>query len=651
MPKKDRPEKQPETAAEVVPDEELESVRQQEKEEKSKADKPNVIINSLNVFAGPVRSFMDPVKKVCYPRLEAHWETKYKKRSPKHAGKLLAFDLALLFMASALAVLLVLVHTSLPPIISPGLVTASLPEPQTLPIGESSELVIEYQNNQGKLVQDARIVLETPDSFVLARTDALESSRNRVNRQVFELGELPANSSGQITVPGRAYGTPDSTLPVTLKMIYWEGGRAADTVIYGYYSIPLVDSPLALDISFSEPFMTDTVNRITVSYENRGDAELSNTRVRLKTPDGFRVVGAEPYLGSNMTWQPGNLSPGQHGTLAVYGILTDGAAPDFAVTATVDAHEQEALKVNRAGRNAHAKSTGFVLTQDLAGLTSLRPGQEATVTVRYANRGEKIIRNVAVNLDAEGAYLAESYPAPEEWTADGYAELEKLEPGADGEFTATVRTAEYRGPEELNGNSEPHISVTSHADYSLSGDDARMFRTQTGTIDLPITTSLNLDTAALYFTEAGDQLGVGPIPPKVGKVTRLWAVITVENRHNPVSDAVLTATLMPGVTWTGKTSVTSGKPLAYVPSERKVIWQIDEIPAYAGEHLPSATANFEVGVAPDENDAGSVLELLDHINIEGKDAFTDLRVTASGEPVTTAIRFGEEESLVGKVVE
>ncbi len=411
MPSKKRKKKIRKKIAEVTPvkPDELEAVRKSELET-SDYSKPNIFIGTLNIVAGPMRSLMNPVKKVCYPHLEAHWEEKYNSRFPKHASKLLLFDLVLLFLASALAVALVLVHTVLSPIVMSESISVEISEPATLVSGAPTKLIITYSSGSDLLVRDARLSIESNDNLILADgTNAFSSQR------IFDLGDLPPRANGHVDVSGIAYGAPGTTLPVLVKLSYWEQGRAERTVSTVFYNLPIKSSPFELKIQLEEPFMTNTVNLISINYANTGSEPLTSARVHFSPPAGFRVTGAIPSLGRDNEWRLGNLAPQASGIISVYGILRDGYTPSFTVSGTTEAQNGQSYTVNETRLNADTASTGFVLTHDVSGLSSLRPGQETEITVKYANTGRETLENLAITLEAEGLYLADGHSFPIVW--------------------------------------------------------------------------------------------------------------------------------------------------------------------------------------------------------------------------------------------
>ena len=632
---------------------ELEAVRRQELQPATDQKRPNIFIGTLNIVMSPMRAVIDPVKKICYPRLEAHWEEKYKRRFPKHAGKLLIFDLILLFLASTLAVSLVLVYTVLPDIYFADPVSVSLEQPISLVSGQQTELIFNYASGSDLPVRDAQLIVETSVNFVPIATAETEDNftldPNRPTRRIYDLGDLSPQAHGRVNLSGQAFGSPGQTLPILLSLTYWEQGRAERTTTSVFYQLPIEATPLSLEMKFEEPFLTDTVSLIQINYENQGESMLPNVIIRLSPPSGFRLTGSRPPTWNTREWHLGNLAPKTTGTIALYGLLKRDSIPSFVVSGLAEIVDGEPRLLNELRLNADTESTGFSLTQDVSGLSSLIPGQETEIFIHYANTGNQTLKNVSISLEATGEYLAESEKFPLIWSPTNESTLSLIPPGATGTLIARLTVAAARTQDELNGKTNPSIKIAATGSYTLEDKPARIFNTDSEITYLPIATIINVDTAALYHTKAGDQLGTGPIPPKAGENTRLWVVLSIDNGSNAVRNTRLTATLMPGVEWVNKTSVTLGRPLTYIAANRELIWEIGDLPAFLGNLQPQATANFEIEVQPQIKNVGQVLKLLDYIKIEGEDTFTGVRVTAQGEPVTSAVRFGSIEAQTGIV--
>jgi len=107
-----------------------------------------------------------------------------------------------------------------------------------------------------------------------------------------------------------------------------------------------------------------------------------------------------------------------------------------------------------------------------------------------------------------------------------------------------------------------------------------------------ISTFLKIHAESRYYTEEGDQLGRGPLPPKVGQTTKYWINFFLTASPNAVKDAVIKAHLPAGVIWTGKTNVVEGEPLKFDPLSRTVTWKNNSVEATMGDTCPCVGAGF-----------------------------------------------------------
>ena len=50
--------------------------------------------------------------------------------------------------------------------------------------------------------------------------------------------------------------------------------------------------------------------------------------------------------------------------------------------------------------------------------------------------------------------------------------------------------------------------------------------------ELPVATEVAMQNSIRYYTEEGDQLGRGPLPPQVGETTKYWVFVQITNTTN-----------------------------------------------------------------------------------------------------------------------
>jgi len=154
----------------------------------------------------------------------------------------------------------------------------------------------------------------------------------------------------------------------------------------------------------------------------------------------------------------------------------------------------------------------------------------------------------------------------------------------------------------------------------------------TQTDPLLIGSSINFSPSVRYFTPGGDQLGRGPLPPRVGETTKYWIFVNFVNTTNEIQNIRFTGQLANQAKWTGKTSVSHGKDLQFNPSSNSVSWSYNSIPAHSKVGL-----YMQVGFTPTTNNIGNTPILLRNIQLKAKDNFTDKKIIKTVAPIDTSM--------------
>ncbi|HJN85486.1 MAG TPA: hypothetical protein QF873_04210, partial [Patescibacteria group bacterium] len=155
-------------------------------------------------------------------------------------------------------------------------------------------------------------------------------------------------------------------------------------------------------------------------------------------------------------------------------------------------------------------------------------------------------------------------------------------------------------------------------------------------IERKITTSVNIESFARYFTSAGDQLGRGPLPPRAGDDTIYWLFLNVKGTINDVDNAVVTASLPSNVNWVDKQSVTKGSGVTYNAATHSIEWRVGHVPATISSGKVAA-ASFAVSILPTDAQIGTIPTLLQSISFRGTDLFTEKTVSRAQGSINTAI--------------
>ena len=129
-------------------------------------------------------------------------------------------------------------------------------------------------------------------------------------------------------------------------------------------------------------------------------------------------------------------------------------------------------------------------------------------------------------------------------------------------------------------------------------------------IQFPVTTPIPFEVEARYFSTTGDQLGVGPHPPRVGDVTSYWIFWRLGPAPSATKEMRIQAKLAPGVVRTGGFSASIGSQAA---SGAEIIdWRIPQL-----ERGQIADFGMEIQTEPTSDQVGKVLPLLSTSTVLG----------------------------------
>ncbi|MFA6603577.1 MAG: hypothetical protein WCT10_01890 [Patescibacteria group bacterium] len=646
--------------AEPVLNTELAEVRETEKTPAKKTG--NIFIGTLNVITGPMKQLTDPVKKICYEPLQLHWEERYKKKYAHHASKMLILDLVLLFTVGALAVGGIFAYFVLPVLPTAKLVELNVLAPKRIVSGEISNLIISYRNETGSELANAELKVRLPDGFVeaeaLGKTGAATTQAKTDSAsdgiKTIAVGSIKPHGLGEVRIRGAVFAPVGTKVTLSSELVYWEEGRSEPSRNATFTNWLVEDAVLQLAFRSPDQVVRGRQVAVTITYANQTEETIDAVVIKLTPPDDFRVTGAVPQYGDRYEWRINNLAGGAKGSITVYGFLLAGAAkqaiPNFSARGYLLLGGKQ-LIVQEVRANLEAQATGFSLGQELtepASKTSLDPGEQVTVTVRYRNGGNKPIHNLKIWVEPTPQFLAETKSFT--WDTSNEAKLMRIEPGESGEVIASFKIKEIIGASDVGADGRPMMEIAARAQYFMDDDLTDPIFADTAVISLPITTKLAIDASAIYYSKDGDQLGIGPLPPQVGETTKYWVFIQITNTTNTVKEALLETWLPENVGWTGRYSVTAGASMAHLPTNGRILWEIGDIPANASSAGTKVGASFEVELTPTKADAGTAPLLLKEVMLSGVDAVTQTKVRATAPAVTTAIPFGPEAARTGVVV-
>jgi hypothetical protein len=149
----------------------------------------------------------------------------------------------------------------------------------------------------------------------------------------------------------------------------------------------------------------------------------------------------------------------------------------------------------------------------------------------------------------------------------------------------------------------------------------------------------DLAMSARYYASSGDQIGLGPLPPRVGETTNYWIQWKMTPSTTDLKDVKVQTRLSPGVILTGRSALPQGGALSQMGDG--VLWTIPSLPAGSDP----VTVSFEVALTPTSVMRGTVPEFHFLVTLTGVDPRTgDGLVEASYGPGLDANLLGDAKA-------
>ncbi|MBI5729111.1 MAG: hypothetical protein HY983_02640 [Candidatus Magasanikbacteria bacterium] len=568
-----------------------------------------------------------------------HYHTRYH-GIYRHAKQLFIFDIVLLLLA------LLMLGTSLwlffwkPGIADLIELSVSLGGDR-IKSGEEVRLTIDYTNHSKQLLTDVALALRLPAGFVINRETTPESMFS--NNSTFAIPPVPPGGRGQVMVVGRLWATPQQEENIIGTFSYKQENHTEREQALTSFLLSLPESILLPHLANASSAFPNSALPFTYTIQNTDGNAVE--KIQLNTGGGtitFDQPGAQTV----------SLAPKE--TKTITGRLTvpgKTAAATLSITPMVLANNHPIAQTSV--QNAITIVTPNIMSrvQLAEPVAYVEPKQKISVTVKWNNNSPYSLKQQRLrlaptpgtvdlkttarenNLKIEnGALVADS---------SNRTALAESGQGSGDTFTVTLTLLPmFATPDDTSSFALTPTFVGEAAEVP-----GQLFTEAGEAVRIPLATEVNLKSEVRYYTDDGDQLGRGPLPPTAGGTTKYWILIQFTNAANPLRDAALSIVLPAGVEFTGKQSVTIGPELAYNATSKIVSWRYRLIPARSQTGL-----YFEVAARPTPDQIGKNLILAKDIILNATDDVVGKNFKLTQPPLTNVLGPTDRGSSSGATV-
>lgn len=580
---------------------------------------------------------------------ERYYQKKYRFRF-MHAKKLFVFDMTLLLSAALLLVATIFWWTYNPTIedlISIEITTAThaadeedkkiaenerkLEKITRIASGDHITFLIRVTNESDVAIDEAVMHLRMPAGFLFEKAGPAESFATTT--YAFQIGRIESKKTVETSLEGLLYGTPDQETHLAATLSYAQEGRAFIEQKIARMLLILRESRIAAVIKAPERIAGESEVPIELAISNAYHHAVNNLIIPISEHPAFILKTATTTHGriENGTWLMDTLPAGA--TASLTGLLEThlrktALQATYEIIPVISIHEIEfpqtpathVFEVIHPEISAEAYwSPSSVVSSDISAM----PGEVVTLTLLLENTGTIPLGDAVLHIPIPSGIVDQGrlVSLNHGTMKNGALIMTKKENSALAAFSVsekksiTLAIPIRKAPE---GGTDITLTLAPEISAIVSDIPAAEVRTTAETPPLPIGTRLLLFGESIYYTNDGDQLGRGPLPPVLGKETKYWVLLSLQNGTSRVRDVSMEIALAKGVAWTDKSSVNYGGSISYDAKKHTAHWKTAALPAHATAHI-----SLQIGVTPDAASIGTVPSLISSANATAIDAYTD----------------------------
>ncbi len=584
----------------------------------------------------------DPIK-FAHRYYQKKYDLKY-----AHAKKLFVFDIFLLLLTILLFVSTIYWHSYKPRgnylvDLNISQFSSEIQPKSKILSGEEIEYQISYINNENFELENAHLILQFPDGFVFDSAIPKESYDQTKNS--FNLNTIKPGEKADLSVSGIFYGEPNKHYKTSAKLTYtYNQNQTSGIKTTSLITIPR-NSVLETHIDINQKIVNGGLTKLDLVIKNNNKHILKNIEIPLKQQKGIEITNLKPNQGYilNNSWFLDELKPGNS---AYLNTQLSADLQDTENSISLEFIPIISINNHRFSQTKNQKNLE-VLDPQLQIISTWKnqvanPGKFANLEITLKNQGNIPFENLNINipLSAENREIINSTQNIKLTNTEN-AKLQQLKPGESKTINIIIPIRE-----KISNIVNPKLVLNPIISSKLESLDDQILEIKSTTDQIKISSNLQILAEARYYTNEGDQLGRGPLPPQTGKQTKYWLMIDIKNTTNHLNSLNFKADLPEYIQFSGKTSVSHGDNLIYDQVNNQIRWNIKSITPEQNIGL-----YMELGFTPTIDQKGSIVDLLENVTISAMDGFTGYLLVDSVENVDSSLKTDQKAQEKGTTTE
>ncbi len=525
---------------------------------------------------------------------------------------------------------------------------------------ELVEWKVTIENTNSIALQNVELTFEYPKNATPFEDIHLQGSISRIS-----LGTIEAGQDLNRLFHARLFGEEDEIKTATARLRFTTAGISRELEKEVIAKTKIRELPLVFEARGPGNLQSGEEASWVFTFRNNSDLDLAGLRARIEYPKGFSLTNTDPPANfESSIWEIPSLKIGQERTITVKGILTGSLDEQKTFNAFLEFPLGENKYLSLARKIVTTKLvlsplSLSLLINDKDALVA-KAGDSLNAVLTYRNNLTEEINDMVLTLTMLGDML--DIPSVQSegkfdvgakmitWDGSTVPSLVRLRPG---ESSSVNFSFNVKNTFNIHSFSDKNFSLRLLGE--IKSQHPPGFLTPEGTLQkkefvVPISTLVKVQVTGEYRT-AGTFQTSGGIPPSVNKQTTYNVTWRVTNTSNDVKDFEIISTLPAWATFTGlKKANFSEEGLFYDSASRRMIWNINRLPSGTGFVLPVYEATFQIGVSPENQHIGKIIDITGSSQVKGVDEFTNEIINFLAPPLKTdlsgTLREGQAKVVV-----
>lgn len=516
--------------------------------------------------------------------------------------------------------------------------------PDQIMSGVPFDMKVNFSNNSGALLNDARLTVTLPDGVAFYGSPAEKTIEGRQIGNVGQGSLVQESFSIVIIAPEQSV----KTIKVTIG--YSPASLGAKFEKVAHADVRVESSGIVIEMSAPEKATSGEDFETTVSYRNVSGADFSGLELKMEYPPSFTFNSAslKPDIENNI-WNLGDLRKNSEGKITIRGNLTGGAE---------DVYELKAQLSERAAGENYLVSIGSVKTAISASPLSLaihlngnngnyiaKAGDTLNYTLSYVNGTSVALHDVSIKAQLIGEMFdlgkidAQEFSRQGDsvliWNSSNNPNLKFLSPGSAGAVSFSVKVKDTFPVKRF---SDKNYSLLLNAEIASAtpstGGAAFLSKAR---LETKVSGSIIVDAKAYFRDAESGFLNAGVFPPKAGQPTQFTVHWILKSMAADVTGVEVRSILGNNVRMVGNAKSNGGSLPNYNSETNEVFWQVDKLQANQGIVGGPIESVFQIEATPSAAQVGAFMPLINATTIRGSDSFTGQDIVSSDAGITTVL--------------